>query len=174
MTLYYCHRYFVKWSFKNSLYMFQELYQKMPMMKNLSTLWQWRSASCSLAHLADMFRIKSQAQTDSTVAALKSFKHEMNKSHVILQKNPDTEQLSSLLQMERAQYDIVCFAQQIRCWECVNYNSRVWFWLSLTISDSIYIFHSGRRSVCKATCVIMPQCIVQMKAEDKWTVTWCS
>lgn len=154
--------------------MFQELNLKMPMMKNLFTLWQWRSASCSLAHLADMFRIKSQAQTNSTAAVLKSFKLEMNKGHVILQKNPDTEQLSLLPQTERAQYDIVCFAQQLSCWECVNYNLWIWFWLSSTIRNSIYIFHSGRRSVCKAACVIMPQCIVQMKPKDKWTVRWCS
>ena len=146
----------------------------MPMMKNLFTLWHLRSASCSLDHLADMFRIKSQAPTNSTVAVLKFFKHERNKGHVILQRNPDTEQLSLLPQMERAQYDIICVAQQISCWECVNYNLWIWFWLSLTISDLIYIFHSGRRSVRRATCVIMPQYMVQMKAEDKWTVAWCS
>jgi hypothetical protein len=136
--------------------MFQEPCQKMPMMKNLFTLWQWRSASCSLDHLADMFRIKSQAQTNSTVAVLKSFKHEMNKGHVILQENLDTEQLSLLPHMERARYDIVCFAKQISCWECVNYNLWIWFWLSLAISDLIYIFHSGRRSVYKKTCVVTP------------------
>lgn len=112
---------FSHFSFQNTFYMFQEPHLKMLMMKNLFTLWHWRSASCSLDDLADMFRIRQQAQINSIVAVLKSSRQEMNKDHVIFPKNPDTEQLNLLQQMERAPYDTICYTQLMFCWECVNH-----------------------------------------------------
>lgn len=44
-------------------------------------------------------------------------------------------------------------------------------WLSLTISGSVYIFHTGRNSVLGAASVVMPGYVVQMKTEYKCTVT---
>jgi hypothetical protein len=43
-------------------------------------------------------------------------------------------------------------------------------WLSSAISDSVYIFHTGRSSVLGAALIVMPGYVVQMKTEYKCTV----